>query len=68
MRGRHGMSLRMPNLSLFPGLTRQVAPKTTNITPITLNIVPATNRKSMDSKRCDSFEPNMLSSFEHGGS
>jgi len=61
------MCLRVPNLSLSPGLTQQVAPKTTYITHITLNIAPATNRKSMVSKRCDSFEPNMLSKFEHGG-
>ena len=68
MRGRHEMSLRIPNLSLSPGLTRQVAPRITNITPTTLSIVPAVNRKSMVSKRLYSFEPNMLSSFEHGGS
>ena len=68
MRGRHEMSLRIPNLSLFPGLTRQVAPKITNITPTTLSIVSAANRKSIVSKRFDSFEANMHSSFEHDGS
>ena len=68
MRGRHEISLRIPNLSLFPGLTRPVAPKITNITSTTLSIVPAANRKSIASKGFDSFEPNMLSSFEHVGS
>jgi len=58
----------IPNLSLSAGLTRKVAPKITNITPTTQSIVPAANRKSMVSKRLYSFEPNMLSSFEHGGS
>jgi len=58
----------IPNLSLSAGLTRKVAPKITNITPTTLSIVPAANRKFMVSKRFDSFESNMLSIFEHGGS
>ncbi len=62
------MSLRIANLSLTPGLIRQLTPKITNITPTTLSIAPAANKKSMVSKRFDSFEPNMLSSFEHGGS
>gem|GEM_PF-2303944 len=62
------MPLRIPDLSLFPGLTRQVALKITSIRPTTLSVVPAANRKSMVSKRFDSFEPNMLSSFEHVGS